>query len=160
MDLAALNLALKTRAYTDTGAGGLRNADSPLITGWYPTRFDPSLQFPYVVTSIAASASDNAFSLDVGRVTMYFHIWHQKEGTDDENPTLTCSNIIKRIYGNWASSSPTVAPTWGFHRHPLTIASGTWRVAGALQCTAPLPIENHEPRYLHYVMPFAFFLNQ
>lgn len=157
MDLAAFNLALKTRAAADTGAGGLFNVATPLIQGWFPNRAAQTTAFPYVVTNIAAWDAQNAFSRDVSQLIVRISVYHEKEGTDDPTTMLTCSNVLKRIYGNWSSSAPATAPTYGFHRHPLVIASGNW-ASTMMECTGAL--EAHEESYWHFIQEYRLWLSQ
>lgn len=116
---------LRNRAIADTGTGGLFNTTTPLIYAWNWNAVPEGTQYPYVVQSVASLTSQNAFQKDVVACTVRFGIWHERSSNIDPTPYTTVSNIEARIYGNWSSSSPGTAPTYGFHRFSPSFSGWT-----------------------------------
>jgi len=121
MNQVQLWTAIKARAESDTGAGGLFNVGTPLVTGIYNTFANPTLtdQSKYIVFSPSSASQDDAFDLDVITYTFRFSVF-APVATGLAIP----SAIIDRLYGNGVASSGNLA-TYGFHRW-LPSLSGGW----------------------------------
>lgn len=156
MNLANLNLVLRTRALTDAGSGGLFLAGSnAFCNAWNWNQVPPDTTFPYVVQSIAGLVSDNAFQRDIAACRVRFAIWHEKSSLTDPDPYLTVSRMESRIYGNWSSATPTVAPTYGFHRFAPAFSGWT-----GTQMEFTQTLDESGGDYLNFVMEFKFWISQ
>jgi hypothetical protein len=155
VDNAAVWLAIEARALTDTGAGGLFNAGTPLVSGIFPNVHTPDANFPWITYDVADVVPGHAFNKDVFTETVRFSVYVPMESRSLTDPQQRASDIIKRIYGNWSSASPATAPTYGFHRHPLVVTGGTWTSGGMLKQTS---FVEHEDGVLHFIEQYLLAL--
>ncbi len=140
MNLAKLTLACFNRARADTGTGGLLASGGLLYVDGTeagdrlqfffgdidnPTTFGG---FPIVVGDVSASEEGqwSGFDMDSITVQLQFHIFDLRR-----SGLANCSTIIDRLRGNWDSTAPSTAPTYGFNRHKLDLAAAgsTWGIA-------------------------------
>lgn len=154
MNLANLNLVLRTRAVGDTGSGGLFNATTPLVTAWLWNAVAAEQTFPYVVQTVAAMVSDNAFAKDIAECRVRFGIWHVRKSTSATDPYLVASNIEARIYGNWSSAAPATAPTYGFHR--FTPSFSGWTGTPMEYVTT---FDESDGEYVHIIQEYRFWIS-
>lgn len=150
MDNANLWLAIKARAATDTGAGGLFNASTPLVSGIYPNIGPENQDFPWIVFDLADTRSSLMFKQDMFFKTVQFGVYVPEETESIADPHQRASDIIQRLYGDYVSATQT-PPTFGFHRH-LLVLSGTW-TGMHMQKTGD-SIE-HEDGVLHFVETYS-----
>lgn len=154
MNLADLNLVLRTRAAADTGAGGMFLAGSTaFVNAWNWGAVPEGTTFPYVVQDVAAMVADNAFALDVIECRVRFGIWHERHSTTDADPYLTVSNITKRIYGPWTAAGQSTA--YGFHRFTPTFSGWTGTAMDFITT-----FDESDQDLLHHVMEFRFWISQ
>lgn len=142
---------------SDTGAGGLFQTGSNLVQGWYPNLAPPELAFPFVVTDLVGGGNQHAFNKDIVGLTCRMNVYHEMESESSTDTMNTCSLIIRRLIGNWASASPATAPTYGFHRHPLVVASGDW---ASTVMSLDDQSEEHTDGIWHFILFFKFYLQR
>lgn len=131
MNLARLASAIRDRIRADTGTGGLFNVTTGILRNsdvLYGTG-QVERVFPYVTFDVEATQADG-FGHDHMLVTVTLHI------VDDRNNGIgNCATIIDRVYGD-AVTQPSDVPSFGLHRHPLTLTSETnypdWKVGGVM----------------------------
>ena len=156
MNLANINSVLRTRALADTGSGGMFNTTTPLINAWNWNAVPVGTSYPYVIQSVASSASQNAQQLDVIECRYRFGIWHERISQSDTDPLLKLSQIEARIYGDWSKTTPTTPPTYGFHRFTPTFTGFTC-VAGGMEYVNAF--DESDGDLLHLVLEFRFWVN-
>lgn len=153
MELARLWLALKTRAVADTGSGGLFNATTPLINGFYPGKVPTAstLAFPYVVIGSELKGGPHAFGKDIALGMIDFHLYVSEDDSSGD-PYQKMSDLEKRLSGDSTNGS---TPSFGFHRHPLTISGGSWTATQLVwEGTTDEPVEDP---VLHYVQRYTLY---
>lgn len=123
MNLAELYDAIVTRAKADTGSGGLFNTTSPLVNAFYVNRTPPETGFPYVICNLVGADGRHAFNKSVFEIRVRMAVFMERQSHTVSDPLLRVSNILERLRGNWSSSSPATAPTYGFDRHPLALTA-------------------------------------
>lgn len=98
--------AIKVRADGDTGSGGLFNASTPLITGWY-SRLAPQegTTLPYVVVYDLSSVRENVFETTKwsDEVLLQFTIFF--DGSSDSTVDQTVIDAVLTRFSRWA---PTI----------------------------------------------------
>jgi hypothetical protein len=155
MNLANLNLVLRARATADIFSGGLFIAgSSAFINAWNWNAVPEDTAYPYVIQSIASLVSRNAMQKDIVECRVRFGIWHTREAQADVDPYLTVSAIEARIYGNWSSASPTVAPTYGFHKFQPSLSGWSATVMEYVQT-----FDESDKRRIHIIPEFRFWLS-
>lgn len=122
MNNNAICAAIVTRLQADQGSGALfATGGAPgLIRAVYRNMAPPNAEMPYVVFDCKDEATENTFNSDVLLVRIAFAIF-----IPTTSPPSLMDTILDRIYGD-ASLQPTGVPSFGLHRHPLTLATGTW----------------------------------
>lgn len=120
MNQVELWTAIKARAESDTGTGGLFNVGTPLVSGIYNTFASPAMtdQNKYIVFSVASASQEDGFDIDVITYTFRFAVYSPVAGG-----LAGPSAIIDRLYGNGVSSSGNLA-TYGFHRFKPSLSGG------------------------------------
>lgn len=151
MDLASIETALKARLLADTGTGGLRNSGTPLVQGVWVSNAPSSQAMPYCLIDVASQREAHAFSKDIFEVEAWVSTFVARHGT--ATPLQTASDILARVYGDSSAGS---APTYGLHRHPLSL-SGSW-VATPIESMGVLP-EHDEKAYV-YRQIFKFHVSK
>lgn len=123
MNATRLFVALKARLDADTGTGGLFATGANLISGVYNTLAPTTLTDTnsYIVFNVASAEQMDGFNIDVIEYTFYLSIF-----TPVDSGLSAAQAIIDRIYGNALSQAGRV-PTYGLHRHSLTLTSTSWR---------------------------------
>jgi hypothetical protein len=106
--------AIRSRALADTGAGGLFNVTTPLLTGWYSRLAPPNSAMPYVVVNIIDAGMVDAFAMSLRRLTVRMSLF--TSGNSEAN----INTIRTRILGNWLKGINRV-PSHGFERAKLTL---------------------------------------
>jgi hypothetical protein len=104
---------VRSRATGDTGTGGLFNATTPLLTGWY-TRLAPAqVSLPYVVVNCIDAGNQDGLRFSLRRLRMRISIF------TSGNSEASIETIRTRILGNWLTGTNRV-PTYGFDRWTMT----------------------------------------
>lgn len=147
MDNAVFWQAIKDRAATDTGIGGLFYAADPLIEGIYPNFAPSDLATPYIVFDIASATASNGFKLRKYDILCRFGIWVPKRMADQSDPLARASAIIARLAGDFVTSTQT-APTYGFDTHKLVLGGGVW--TGSYMMKVASRVE-HEAGWYHFI---------
>lgn len=151
MDIANIELAVKTRLQADTGSGGLLNSSAPLITGVWVSNAPAGNTAPYCVIDVASEKSDNAFTKDIYSVEFWVHTFVARHG--NATPLQTASDIMARIFGDSAAGA---VPSYGLHRHPLSL-SGSWTATNA-ECTGAFA--EHDENVYHYYQIFRLTVSK
>lgn len=127
MNLALLSTAIKARITADTADGGLNGATNKLLTGGFHLDLSPpTATAPRVVWVISLTGPRNTFATDGADALIEFYIY-----TDRTDDFTDAKSIIDRLWGDAMANNPPV-PTFGFHRHVLSI-SGYGATACAFQ---------------------------
>lgn len=124
--MPAIFAAIRDRLMADTGAGGLVNADVPLVTGVYFLRAPASAAAPYIVIrSPRGSAPHEGFGTSSRTREIAVEYYVQTAPALEYDPVARAFAIQNRIEGDWDEQAGG-APTYGLNRwHPtLTGASG------------------------------------
>ena len=122
MNNNAICAAIVARLQADQGGGALfATGGAPgLIRAVYRNMAPPNAEMPYVVFDCKDEATENTFTSDVLLVRMVFAIFI---------PTTSAPSvmdaILDRIYGD-ATTQSSGLPSFGLHRHPLNLTTGTW----------------------------------
>lgn len=132
MDLANLETAIYNRLVGDTGAGGLRNASAPLVTGVFVGTANSGQTMPFLLIDVAAERAQNAFSRDIFNAEFWVTTSAARFGS--ATPGQVYSDILARVYGDTVGGS---VPTYGLHRHTLSL-SGGW-TATVAECMGAFP---------------------
>lgn len=99
MSVAAVAKAIRTRALADTGAGGLFQTGTPLITGWFWSWAPPAQAFPYVVANFINTSEDDTFDRDEYVARIQFSIYLGRESA--ESTAITIANRIRTRFHRW-----------------------------------------------------------
>lgn len=138
MNIAAIEKAVRDWLVADATL-------TAAVSGVYLLRAAPGVAMPYVVISLVDAAADlDSFESNTSLVTIDVRVLVDVDATAAD-PSSTISTIIDRIYGGSEAT-----PTYGLHRHVLTI-SGGWtgspiRFVGAST--------EHAENVLQYVLRF------
>lgn len=122
MNNNAICAAIVARLQADQGGGALfATGGAPgLIKAVYRNMAPPNADMPYVVFDCKDEATENTFTSDVLLVRIAVAIFI---------PTTSAPNvmdaILDRVYGD-ATRQSTGIPSFGLHRHPLNLTTGTW----------------------------------
>jgi hypothetical protein len=143
MDLANLWKVIEARVTGDTGAGGLLETATPMLSGFYNTQANRAATGNYAVYSVASAVSEDAFSIDLVPVVLRVAVYVPKKPADSSDPMLKLSNIVSRLHTR-------------FHRWTPTL-SGSW-TATALQFVQT--IENHDESVYGMVMEFKLHVSK
>lgn len=122
MNNNAICAAIVTRLQADQGSGALfaTGGGAGLITGVYRNEAPSTATFPYIVFSVTTEADRNTFRGDIFEVSIDFGIYVPVSA-----PPSVVDTIVDRLYGD-ATVQTSGEPTFGLHRHPLTLSTGTW----------------------------------
>ena len=127
-NLARVFTAIRARALTDTGTGGLFATSNNLITGIFAETGSQTLSYPYI-TMTMFDEEDDTFAKDGSVVNVQFHIFHDAK-VSGVGPIEKCGAIIERLRGDGTQQSDRL-PTFGFHRHKLTLSQSGGMLWGA-----------------------------
>ncbi len=115
----------------------------------------PDQTFPYVVSNVGSWVATNAFTKDINELVVRFSTFHGMEQSSSTDPLQTCSTILGRIYGNWSSASPGTAPTYGFHRHTLSVSGWTGSIMEFVSAR-----EEHTQGVYHFIQEYRLWLSK
>lgn len=124
MNVDAVRTAIIARVQDDTGSGGLWASGAKLINAVQysiPGRNNAGLEvaLPYVTFDFVAREQNDGFNYDLVEHVFRFHVWDSMAA----RPTPSrCESIMSRLLGNAIANSDRV-PTYGFHRHHLSLTS-------------------------------------
>lgn len=117
MNLAPFFTAIKTRLEADTGTGGLFKSGAALVSGCYSVLAPPLADdYPYLLIDHEGDDVLDGFGLNFIQRAFRVHVF-----AEVANGLAPVDAILNRIYGDGDRS-----PTYGLHRHSLTLASGGW----------------------------------
>ena len=158
MDPTALWAAVKTRAESDTGSGGLYAAGAVLVTGLFHQAAPDEQEGDYLLYEAYAAPSFDGMRTAVNEIHARFHV-HVPTDVTPLPPALAAdaraSAIIARIVGDWHQQAYGTAPTYGFdHWYPTLTSAwtpGMWFRDGFH--------EEHDSDELHYVLDFKTHLS-
>ncbi len=130
--------AILTRIQADTGTGGLYvgSAYTVVTGGWYAVDgpiTDLNTIFPYGVYNLTMEP-DNTFTSDGAKFLLDFTIYDKQQ-----NGLASIAPAMARLYGNAMLVSGRI-PTYGFHRHVLTLAASA--------TNNPLELVGHDMNWL------------
>jgi hypothetical protein len=145
MELASLWVALRARATSDTGAGGLFQTGSAMLTGMYNTQAPTSASGNYAVYSVASAVSEDAFSLDLTPVTFRVAVYVPKKPSDSSDPMLKLSNIVSRLHARYHRWTPTLSGSMSWTSTAIQFAQ---------------VIENHEEDVYSMVAEFKLHVSK
>ena len=120
--------AIFDRIKADIGAGGIyQDGDWTLVEGAYNNMANPADgDRPYIVYSFTSDPEDSQTS-DEEKLTITFQVYdNATRGTD------RITAVLDRLHGNGILQAGRI-PTYGFHRHILTLATNTYS-AVASEC--------------------------
>lgn len=136
-----MNLAYFTKAIVDR-----ITADTSFPSATVTTYFGDANNTPRVVIEVSAEA-DDTFTQDGLVMTVRFHIFDKWEA----GFLAACAPIIERLRGDAAAQANRV-PTYGFHRHNLTLeqpVSGMQWAAGL--CRYVRSDVSHDSSMYHFI---------
>ena len=137
MNINALITAVRTRLLADTGSGGLFPvAGGNLVTAVYGMVAPSNAEPPYLLIDAAATDNKDGFSLDLNEVRFRVHLFAL--ATDGFSPA---DAIHQRVIGEASRT-----PSYGLHRHALTLAGGSGWTTTAIQ-HAGTNYDNDEDHY-------------
>lgn len=112
--------AILNRIKADTGTGGLYEGSAwSIISGaWFAAASPATPAYPYVVYAVS-SEPDDTFPADQRTFRVAFSIYDTADRGMDR-----VQAIMDRLYGD-AMLQATRQPTYGLHRHRITIPSST-----------------------------------
>lgn len=93
-------------AVADTGTGGLFNATTPLITGWFTNEASQDQGFPYVVCTLVSEVENDAFATAVEAVEVVFQFGVYSDA--DRGPTAHAA-VTDRIRTLFRRVAPTIS---------------------------------------------------
>lgn len=116
MSLPLQNLykVIRNRALADTGAGGLFNVTTPLLTGWFTRLAPANTALPYVVVNLIDAGNNDGLAFSMRRVMVRVSLFTAG------NAEAGIDTVRTRILGNWLTSSGRI-PTWGLDRWTPTL---------------------------------------
>jgi len=129
MNTNAVSAAIVARLQADQGGGALfaTGGGAGLITAVYRDMAPPNATMPYVVFDCKDEATDNStFTSDILRVRVAFAIF-----IPTTTPPSVIDTIKGRIFGD-ATDQEDGVPTFGFHRHTLSLSAGRWVTSAML----------------------------
>ena len=147
-NLARVFTAIRTRALADTGSGGLFASGANLVTGIYAETGSQTLAFPYITITLF-DEEDDTFAKDGSIVNVQFHIYHNAVASGI-GPIEACGAIIERLRGDATQQSNRV-PTYGFHRHKLTLSQSGGALWGAGLMRRLRGTTAHEKDVYHFI---------
>ena len=136
-----MNLVYFTKAIVDR-----ITADTSFPTSNVSTYFGDANNTPRVVIEVSAEA-DDTFTQDGITMTVRFHVFDLREA----GFAAACAGIIDRLRGDAAAQANRV-PTYGFHRHNLTLTqavSGMQWAAGL--CRYVRSDTSHDESMYHFI---------
>lgn len=107
MSVAAVSKAIRTRALADTGAGGLFQTGSPMLTGWFWDWAPPAQAFPYVVMTFVDTTEDDTFERDEYAARVQLAVYLGRESTIE-----TAVTIVERIRTRFHRWNPASLDGW------------------------------------------------
>lgn len=122
MNNADLFSAINTRAMADNGAGGLTTLLSA-TNAFYYAAIPEAVDMPFCMFTVANMTDESAFARNVVSVVFRIATFVARTHATITDPVQRLSDIVKRLYGDSSSSGTT--PTYGFHRHLLTLTDWT-----------------------------------
>lgn len=126
MNVDALITAVRTRLLSDTATGGLMATGSELITNVYGFAAPGNASYqtkPYLLVDIAGTIANDAFDLDLVEFRFRVHCFSLANGG-----LTPVDAIMRRVYGQASRT-----PTYGLHRHALSLAGGSGWTATTCQ---------------------------
>lgn len=153
MNIVAIYNAVATRLQGDTGTGGLFASTDALVTGIFNNYADNQLYFPFLVIDVSLE-NDDAFAADVLNATIIVHTFVALNSAQVDS----YSSILDRVYGNAVAQNGRV-PTYGLHRHSLSL-SGGW-VAGPMRQVdmQQIPTEDGQAAF-HFIQTFKVIISK
>ena len=155
MNVADLADKIRDRAAADTGSGGLFETLSPLISAFYYAAIPNAAVMPYCVFMVSADQDQSMFTQNMSMVQFRVVTFVQRTTltTGTQDPVLTGSKILKRVYGDSASGSLT--PSYGFHRFSPTLTD--WTATSIMYQNTN---ENHGDEYYSWSQEFRLWLTK
>jgi len=153
VNAADLYKAIKDRAAADTGTGGLFDTMGAKINGFYYAALPEASLMPFCMFTIGADRDTSAFAKNVSEIMFRISTFVARTHATITDPVQRGSEIIKRIYGD--SSASQLTPTYGFHRHSLTLTD--W---AASQITYQSTFEEHGDDYYSWTLQFKLWLSK
>jgi hypothetical protein len=152
VNIAKLTEAIRTRALADNGVGGLTTLVSSVTAFFGPT----GATYPYVVITGDAfdqgtAAAPSGFRKEVVTVLFTFHIYGAKR-----SGMAAIEAVIDRLYGD-ASAQADWVPTYGFHRHVLTLDGG-WTAGPVERVGGDFQIEDQD--VLHFSETYRVIISR
>ncbi len=119
MSPGLLSNAILSRIKADSGSGGLYSGGAyTTITGAGWNTASGSLARPYIVWEISGSGDDSLTSDDIVRRVVFTAVDEVSRGCD------RLDTVWNRLYGDAMLQSGRI-PSYGFHRHNVTLATGS-----------------------------------
>jgi len=171
MNISGIAQAIRARIIADTGSGGVWET-----AGTYKAKTASYAQgpraanaaalqalCPYIVYDVVSGDSgEDCFTSDVLLTTWEVNVWDDiNNTTSGAEGALRGSGIIDRLYGDGIPQS-TRAPTYGFHRHQLTLT--TTGHASAPWATGLVAIQRldraHEADFYHWTLTMNVLMSR
>jgi len=127
---------IRDRLLADTGAGGLRNAGTPLIADdrriFVENPVEPTQGniFPYIVIAFDSSTRDDAFTVRQRLVTFEVHVFAE-EMTSGTDTLKQHDDIVTRIEGDWDLQAGGT-PTFGLEQFTPALSGTGWETGPLL----------------------------
>jgi hypothetical protein len=157
VDITPIEKAIGARLAADTGSGGLRNGDSPLVTGIYNTAAVSTQQLPAIVYTVTSVDFDDSFGDARREVFFDVHIMVPLVSDTIADTMKRGGDILQRVEGDWFEQSDRT-PTYGLERHKLSLGVGTSWVAEMIE--AQDLSAQHEDNVLHWVVTYRVGANR
>lgn len=163
MNIAGVSQAIRARIIDDTGSGGMWET-----SGTYKAKTAGYAQGPRAATTaalqslcpyivydlLAGDTGEDGFTSDVLDTVWRIHVWDDiNNNTSGAEGALRGSVIVDRLFGDGIPQSNR-APTYGFHRHQLTLT--TTGHASAPWATGMVAVGSvntaHEADFYHWIL--------
>jgi len=157
MNLIAIWTAIKARIDADTGTGGISNAGTPLISGIYSSfavTGASTASKPYIVFDVDGAQQQDGFEIDIIELSIRLHVFARMDSATTSGFDK-CSAIIDRLYGDGIDNVNRI-PSYGFHRHELTISSGKY--TGSIMHRTGMAQE-HDEDHLHFIESYSLLIS-
>jgi len=150
---------IRDRLLSDTGEGGLRNADAPLVAAADITNIFARAGggYPSIVYNVASATQTDAFRTATREVTFDVHVLVEEQPDDGGDPADIGAKILARIAGDWTAQPAGTGPTYGLDRWQPPLSGTGW---SASIVEAVDSREEHAEGMYHWVETFRVLVSK
>lgn len=107
MNIGFVWKAIIDRMLADTGAGGLFQTGSPLITTVYVGQAPASTAYPYIQITQAAETEEDTFAKDAVELDVYFNVYATYDTANSRTTVDTITTRLRTLFHRFVLTPPT-----------------------------------------------------